>query len=116
MNTVCAPCVSNPLSVIDADCGCQCCAGGFSRAKLHLMLKANEPSAAQMMTNHNIAYMLRLVRRMRAAILEDKYEAFAREFVGRFYPTGFDDKYEKEGCYPRWVVEALEAGEIDIKG
>jgi queuine tRNA-ribosyltransferase len=88
---------ANDMRVIDDECGCQCCKGGFSRSKLHTMLKAGEPVAAQLMTNHNIAYMLRLVRRMRTAVLDDKYEEFVREFVGRFYPEGYDPEYGGSG-------------------
>ena len=84
------------LRVVDGDCGCQCCKGGFSRSKLHNMLKSGEPVAVQLMTSHNIAYMLRLSKRMREAVLEDRYGEFATEFVGRFYPGGYDPEYSGE--------------------
>jgi queuine tRNA-ribosyltransferase len=60
------------LRVVDPECKCECCAGGYSRSKLSAMFKAGDPVAAQLLTAHNIAYMLRLVRRMREAVLEDR--------------------------------------------
>ena len=42
-------------SVIQNECGCQACAGGISRARLHALLKCGNPFAAQLVTQHNIA-------------------------------------------------------------
>jgi len=128
---------------LEPHCDCPCCKGGkgYSRSKLHMMLKTGEPLAAQLMTAHNIAYMMRLVRNMRTAILEGRYEDFVRDFIKKFFPDGYseevmngeigvierrDDKekgMEKEGTkredaeksyIPKWVVEALLAADIDM--
>ena len=82
---------ADDMGVVDSDCSCPCCKGGFSRAKLHAMLKAGEPMAAQLLTAHNIAYMMKLTRGMRAAILRGEFEAFARDFLTRFYPGGYSE-------------------------
>ena len=49
------------LEPVDAKCGCSCCAG-YSRAALHTLFKDNSALAAQLLTTHNVAYMMRLMR------------------------------------------------------
>ena len=84
---------SDDLKTLEEDCPCPCCRNGkgYSRSKLYMMMKAGEPLAVQLMTSHNIAYMMRLGRNMRKAIFDGKYEEFVRKFVGTFFPNGFDD-------------------------
>jgi hypothetical protein len=60
-----------------------------------MMLKSGEPLAAQLMTAHNIAYMMRLVRKMRKAILEGKYEEFVRSYIKKFFPDGYSEEVMK---------------------
>ncbi|GMH82295.1 hypothetical protein TrVE_jg11837 [Triparma verrucosa] len=121
--------------VVEEHCDCPCClkGKGYSRAKLHMMLKSGEPVAAQALTAHNIAYMMRLTRGMRSAILEEKFEEYVRDFLKRFYPGGYSHKVfespeettetteeAQEGLskaeihIPKWVVEALMSSGIDV--
>jgi queuine tRNA-ribosyltransferase len=97
-------------SVIQEGCGCQPCREGISRARLHSLLKAGNPIAAELITQHNIAYMMSLVRSMRMAVLEDRFPQFARTFVGDQFPG--KDK-GGEDC-PNWVTEALEAAGVAV--
>ena len=71
-------------------CKCQCCQGGYSRAKLNEMFRssASAPLAAMLLTGHNVEYMLALAGEMRAAALAGRYEAFARGFVGEILREG----------------------------
>jgi len=97
-------------SVIQEGCGCQACAGGISRARLHSLLKSSNPLAAQLLTQHNIAYMMALVRNMRQAILNDAFGDFAREFVNDQYrgkPNGGED-------VPTWVRDALASAGVEL--
>jgi tRNA-guanine family transglycosylase len=97
-------------SVIQEGCCCQPCREGISRARLHSLLKAGNPIAAELITQHNIAYMMNLVRSMRTAVLEDRFPQFARSFVRDQYPgkdKGGDD------C-PKWVIEALGAAGVPM--
>lgn len=52
------------LLPIDSNCQCPTCRN-CSRAYLNNLLKENDPLAAQYITIHNIAYMMRLMRTMR---------------------------------------------------
>ena len=92
--------------VIMEGCQCQACAGGFTRARLHSLLKRGNPLAATLMTNHNIAYMMYLVRGMRKAIMEDKYEEYVLDFL--------NNHFVNEEDIPQWVRDALSAAGINV--
>mmetsp|Transcript_8890 Transcript_8890/g.26639 ORF Transcript_8890/g.26639 Transcript_8890/m.26639 type:complete len:179 (-) Transcript_8890:77-613(-) len=82
----------------------------FTRARLHGMLKAGVALGAQLVTAHNLAYMMDLTRRMRRATMEGRYGAFARDFVREQYPGkggGGEDP-------PEWVVDALTRAGIQL--
>jgi queuine tRNA-ribosyltransferase catalytic subunit len=88
------------LEPVDPECACLTCRD-FTRAYLHLLFKENCPLAAQLLTRHNISYMMRLMRSMRQAILDGK-EAY-QQFVLRFLQSQFVSCNE----IPLWVKEAL---------
>jgi tRNA-guanine transglycosylase len=91
-------------------CKCQACAGGFTRARLHTLLKRGNPLAATLMTNHNIAYMMHLVRGMREAIFEDRYDEYVINFINDHF-IGSENGGED---VPQWVYDALCAAGINI--
>lgn len=74
---------------IDPTCSCYVCAN-YTRAHINAMLRAKDGSTnvAQLVTYHNIAYMMRLVREMRAAILAGVYGDYVRAFVHHMFPGG----------------------------
>jgi len=49
-------------------CPCPACAHGYSRAYIHYLLKAREQTAQRLLTVHNLAFMGRVMERLRAAI------------------------------------------------
>lgn len=49
---------------VDPECGCSTCAR-YTRAFLHVAFKEGNALAAQLLTIHNIAYMMHLMRSMR---------------------------------------------------
>ena len=71
---------------IDPSCDCVACAGGFTRAYLHHLFAANEILSAILASAHNVHFYERLVREARHAILEDRYEAFQRDFLASYSP------------------------------
>jgi queuine tRNA-ribosyltransferase len=68
---------------LDADCDCPVCTG-WSRAYLHHLVKAKEILGAMLMTQHNIHFYQSLMRHIRAAIAEDRFADFARDFRARY--------------------------------
>jgi uncharacterized membrane protein len=86
-----------------------------------------EALGPQLLTHHNLAYMMRLTRAMRAAIIEGTYEVFVQRFLSIIYPDstsgggggggGGKDGVEGGGggngrSIPRWVMDALESAGI----
>jgi queuine tRNA-ribosyltransferase len=49
-------------------CPCPACAGGFSRAYLHYLLRARELTGPRLVTLHNLSFIARLMGDLRAAI------------------------------------------------
>lgn len=49
------------LEKVDVHCECSCCRH-YTRAALHMMFKDNNALAAQLLTTHNVAYMMNLMR------------------------------------------------------
>lgn len=56
-----------PETILDG-CPCPACAGGFSRAYLHHLLRARELTALRLVTLHNLSFIARLMTDLRAAI------------------------------------------------
>ena len=49
-------------------CPCPACAGGYSRAYLHYLLRARELTALRLVTLHNLSFIARLITDLRGAI------------------------------------------------
>lgn len=112
-------CASDDTQPIQWGCPCCACASSnqnknengrsyYTRARIHDLLQKNSPLAAQLMTHHNLAYMMALTTRMRKAILRGEYPKFVRDFVTDFYSAG--DEVE----VPIWVKEACAAAGIAL--
>jgi queuine tRNA-ribosyltransferase catalytic subunit len=101
-----APGRSNQCSgPIDTNCPCEACRRGISRGRLHSLLKVNNSIGVQMITQHNVTYMMHLVSRMRDAILEKNFQAFVSDFLKRHFGGN------KERI-PQWVKDSLEAADL----
>ena len=51
-----------------AGCPCPACAGGYSRAYLHHLLRARELTALRLVTLHNLSFIARLIEDLRTGI------------------------------------------------
>mmetsp|Transcript_77285 Transcript_77285/g.151620 ORF Transcript_77285/g.151620 Transcript_77285/m.151620 type:complete len:449 (-) Transcript_77285:17-1363(-) len=94
------------LRPVDSECRCTTCQN-YSRAALHVMFKETNSLAAQLLTKHNVSYMMRLMRTMREAIMQgpDAHEQYVRDFMKIQFP---------KGDVPTWAVEALATVGINI--
>ncbi len=70
-------------SPLDPECACATCRH-YSRAYLHHLDKQNEILGARLNTLHNLAYYLKLMRDLRAAILARRCAEFAEDFLARW--------------------------------
>ena len=97
-------------NLIENDCDCTTCKGGYTRAYLHEVV-GKEPTAAKLVTVHNIAFMLRLCKQMRVAIMTGKLHEFVKGFLAAMYPP------EKNVKPPQWAMDCFQIGAgIDLAG
>lgn len=100
---------ANDFGPVEDGCGCTVCRPkcdgglGVSRAYIH-HLAAKETVGAHLLTMHNVHWMLDMMKRARAAIREDKYPSFVREFFQLYFQRGA----------PEWAIEALAGVGIEI--
>lgn len=88
---------------LDPECSCYVCKT-YTRAQLHVLMKT-ESLGPQLLSYHNLAYMMRLIRRMREAVIAGNYPDFVRAFLVRMFPAG---------DVPQWVRDATAAAGIDV--
>lgn len=67
---------------VEPGCGCYTC-GNYSRAYLRHLYMARELLAYRLNTIHNIHYYIGLMKTMRQAIIDDKFDAFRKWVSGR---------------------------------
>lgn len=67
-------------SPVDTACGCACCRS-FSRAYLRHLFKADEMLGMRLAVTHNLYFYNTLLRRVREALDEGRYEQFYRQYV-----------------------------------
>jgi queuine tRNA-ribosyltransferase len=65
---------------IDETCTCHTCASAFSRAYLHHLDRCGEMLGPMLATIHNLHYYVNLMREVREALDEGRFEAFRRQF------------------------------------
>jgi tRNA-guanine transglycosylase len=94
----------NDTRVIDPTCLCRGCSElKYSRAYLH-PLAGKDPVAARIITEHNVVFMMNLMKQIRTAINENRFERFVCDFLLGMYP-----KAAKVNP-PNWVRECLRDG------
>lgn len=74
---------------IDPECTCPVCQGGYTRAYVHHLVQQHEMLGSILLSEHNIYYLLDLMRRARAAIIDGTYGAFVDEWMAS--PTAEKD-------------------------
>lgn len=67
---------------IDPDCNCMVCQN-YSRSYLRHLFRSREITYFRLATIHNLYYYLDLMRQMREAILENRFEVFKIEFYAK---------------------------------
>jgi queuine tRNA-ribosyltransferase len=68
------------------DCPCPACAIGYSRGYLRYMAKARELTAMRLLTLHNLAFVARVMERLRAGVLGGDLAAVAADLRGGAAP------------------------------
>lgn len=68
------------LQPLDENCGCFTCTN-HTRAYLHHLHRCEETLGLRLNTIHNVHYYLNLMKNIRQAIDEDRYETFRKDFL-----------------------------------
>lgn len=68
---------------LDPACDCYTCQT-FSRAYLRHLIKAEELLGLRLLTIHNLAFLLRLMREVRAAILDGRFATWRADWAARW--------------------------------
>lgn len=88
---------------IDESCPCSTCKT-YTRAYLHQIVTI-ETVACHLLTVHNIAFQMKLMKDIRESIKQQKYPEFVQNYMLNVYP---DKKY------PEWIVNALQTVNITL--
>ena len=71
---------------LDETCDCYTCRN-YSAAYLRHLFRAKELLGLRLASIHNLRFVLALMERIRASILEKRFDAFRRNFLDRYQPT-----------------------------
>lgn len=80
---------------VDSECDCYTCRT-FSSAYLHHLFAARELLAYRLATIHNVAFISRLMQRIKDAIGNSRYSAFRDEFMATYIPTDERTRIEQK--------------------
>ena len=103
---------ANDFGPIEPGCDCICCRtedeGGLGVTRAYIYHVANkETTGAHLLTMHNVHHLLKLMGRVRAAIIADRFPAFLRDFFKDRYGGLMSD-------VPMWAVTALRRVGVDL--
>ncbi|KAG2387128.1 hypothetical protein C9374_002163 [Naegleria lovaniensis] len=76
----------------------------YSRSFLHNLCKV-EQTGSQLMTYHNIAFQMNLMKNVRESIVNGSFEKFVKDFMFLYF---------KKQKYPEWIVNALGSVGINL--
>lgn len=91
------------MKPIDEDCDCSTCKL-YTRSYLHHIVTIESVSCS-LLSVHNVAFQLRLMRAMRAAIERDQFPVFVKDFMAKHFVAE---------PVPKWIREALAAVNIKL--
>ena len=69
---------------LDDECDCYCCRN-FTKAYLRHLAVHKEILAAELLSIHNVRFLLKLVEGAREAIKNDSFREFKQEFYQKYY-------------------------------
>jgi queuine tRNA-ribosyltransferase len=86
---------SRDFSPLDPNCSCYACQN-FTRAYLRHLIKAKEILGYQLVSIHNLHYLVHVMQGLRQAILEDRTLDYVRAVLASYE----SEPYNVEGCRP----------------
>lgn len=113
----------NDDSPLEDDCGCYTCKT-HTRKFIHRLMRTKETVGCHLLSIHNIAYQMKLMRDMRNAISQDTFPDWVRNFMKLYYSSGPIDTHGMEqdpgkqigpNGYPIWITNALNSVGIELQ-
>ncbi|THU52642.1 hypothetical protein C4D60_Mb10t06090 [Musa balbisiana] len=95
--------MANDERPIDPTCLCMVCRN-YTRAYLHCIV-TKDPMGSQLVSYHNLSYMMRLSKDLHTSIVEGRFPEFVQGFLRVQFP---------KGDIPEWVCNAMEVAGIDM--
>lgn len=74
--------------VLEEGCGCYACRNGYTRAYIRHLVRANEIFGLRLLSLHNLYFLQEFMRRMRQAILDDRFTEFRSDFFSHYQMHG----------------------------
>jgi queuine tRNA-ribosyltransferase len=74
--------------VLEEGCGCYACRNGYTRAYIRHLVRAGEIFGLRLLSLHNLYFLQEFMRRMRQAIIEDRFGSFRSDFLMNYHPHG----------------------------
>jgi len=68
---------------IDDACSCRVCVK-YSRSYIRHLLSSNEILGLKLVTYHNVYFYVNLMKQIREAIVQDRYQEFQKEFLSKY--------------------------------
>ncbi|XP_061353400.1 uncharacterized protein LOC133298164 isoform X3 [Gastrolobium bilobum] len=76
----------------------------YTRAYIHCLV-TKDPMGSQLLSYHNLYYMMQLSRDLHSSIVEGRFPKFVCDFLQKMFP---------KGDVPEWVCSAMEVAGVDI--
>ena len=95
------------LSPIDAHCHCLTCKR-YTKLSLYHAFRSDQRTGGQLLTIHNMSFMMRITRKAREAIRLSEFDLFITEFMLNYFGATEN--------IPQWVLNAVLTTGIDILG
>ena len=74
---------SKDMLPLDESCGCIVCKR-YTRSYIRHLISSGELSGLRLVSYHNVYFYLSLMRKIRAAIKENRYDSFQKEFLAAY--------------------------------
>ncbi|KAI3920089.1 hypothetical protein MKW98_001345 [Papaver atlanticum] len=95
--------MASDMCPIDPECTCMVCKK-YTRAYIHSLV-TKDAMGSQLVSYHNLSYMMRLSRDLHMSIIKGCFPEFVCGFLKKMFP---------KGDIPEWVCDAMEVACIDI--
>ncbi len=83
------------MGPVEAGCGCYTCSN-YSAAYLHHLFRSEELLGYRLATIHNLFFMQQLIGQARAAIVENAFPEFRKDFLETYKTTDEDKRIEQK--------------------